>query len=134
MGGCQTCGDKYNFSKILIFIWMLELYDWHHILWIVFLEVTDSLCSFFEKMSAKYSGLSNHSLTACCFFQVKMVLHENSVQLTHNPVIEVLVLEMTIIFHCAAKVLYAYFRFCHAQGSLFNKINQFYCLIKDILK
>lgn len=37
-----------RFSKILIFAWKLKLYHWQQIRSVVFLEVTDSLCSFWK--------------------------------------------------------------------------------------
>lgn len=58
---------KYNFSRILIFIWVFKFYHWQHILWVVFPEVAVSLCPFIEKMPIKCSGLSNHSLAVCSF-------------------------------------------------------------------
>lgn len=46
---CQAHSGRYKFFKILIFTWKLRFYHWHHILSVVFFEVTDTLCSFLRK-------------------------------------------------------------------------------------
>ena len=100
--------------------WKFQVFQnsyFHLKAWILSLDMNTASCSpwsdrlmfIFEKISAKYSSLNNHSL---CKFQVKCQLfpwQKEPVQLTVQTISRVLFHKITIVLWCVAEVLYVYF-------------------------
>lgn len=123
-----------TFSKILIFTGKLKPYHWQQILPVVFLE----------RLLYIYISSVNNQFVGCSF--VKVLSKNKSpqakwlVQLVTHTTSPVLFLEITTIPQ-DKEMLYADFPLhpqnsekTHTQGSRVNKISNFCCFIKDILK
>lgn len=119
------------FSKILIFACKCQFYHWQQIPSVLFLW-SDRLTSFIlEKVSARYCS---HIWSR--ILQVKPVFHEKAPSVAHNSNAWVLFLKTTFIFITQQKLCSLHFatQVKCSQGLKLNTINNFYCIIKDILK
>lgn len=130
---------RYRFSKILIFSWKLELYDGQCILLIFLFEVPSS----HDSLLRQYSSLLNSQVRISIIY---FSGNKNDIPWKRQLVQLVTQLPWCCSWHshCAFKCsrgLYVHLQFRYmdskkifTQESRFNKINNLYCLIKDILK
>lgn len=120
-----------DISTILIFTWNLEFFNWQ-------LISSGSLCSFSRKCLITYANQTNHSLSLVLSSKnsMKKALVQPTTQL-HR----VLFLETTIVL-CYVHIRSALWMLLISSHRIlrfllrlsFNKVNNFNCFMKDILK
>lgn len=112
-----------KFSKNLIFTPKLELYHWQQILSIVFLEVTESLCSFSKKLPARYSVL-----IIIVYISI-ILLRQNDVPRKWLFLPSYLSLQTHVL--CVSHFVIQNIK-KFTQEERFNKVSHFNCFIKEI--
>lgn len=134
----QAHGGRNKFSKTLSFTWGLELYHCQQIHWVVFLDVTGLLFLFIsKKMSAKYPSLANIVVCQLSFW-VNMVFYVKAASSAFwtPTTTQGLAFPPDRLYRTADCLMHTSY-FVTEKGTQklrFNKINNFYCSVRDILK